>query len=46
MVEALNLHGPEFDEHKKLVLVKYMQYLASRQDVLRSLYPDPEEMDE
>ena len=29
-----------FDEHKQLALVKYMQYLAARQDVLKSIYYD------
>ena len=29
-----------FDDFKKLALVKYMQYLGTRQDVLRSIYLD------
>ncbi|MFV1958842.1 MAG: hypothetical protein ACC662_05445, partial [Planctomycetota bacterium] len=32
--------GPRYDEYKRLAVVKYMQYLASRQDVLRSIYID------
>ncbi len=30
--------GPEGDELKRIALVKYMQYLASRQDVLKHIY--------
>ena len=55
IVQALCLHGPEYDDFKNIALVKYMQYLASRQAVLRSIYlekvqggleletPEPEE---
>ena len=38
IVEALCQHGPEYDDFKNIALVKYMQYLASRQAVLRSIY--------
>jgi len=38
IVEALCKHGPEYDDFKNIALVKYMQYLASRQAVLRSIY--------
>jgi len=38
IVEALCDHGPEYDDFKNIALVKYMQYLASRQAVLRSIY--------
>lgn len=38
IVQALNRRGPEFDDYRKIALVKYMQYLGSRQDVLRSIY--------
>jgi hypothetical protein len=38
IVEALCQHGPDFDDFKNIALVKYMQYLASRQAVLRSIY--------
>ncbi len=31
---------PQFDAYKRLVLVKYLQYLGSRQEVLRSLYAE------
>ncbi len=55
IVQALCEHGPEYDDFKNIALVKYMQYLASRQAVLRSIYlekvqgglelqpPDPEQ---
>jgi hypothetical protein len=38
IVEALCQHGPEYNDFKNIALVKYMQYLASRQAVLRSIY--------
>ncbi|MEE9266451.1 MAG: FHA domain-containing protein, partial [Gammaproteobacteria bacterium] len=38
IVQALCEHGPEYDDFKNIALVKYMQYLASRQAVLRSIY--------
>jgi len=38
IVEALCEHGPDYDDFKNIALVKYMQYLASRQAVLRSIY--------
>lgn len=38
IIEALCDHGPDYDEFKNIALVKYMQYLASRQAVLRSIY--------
>ena len=38
IVQALCQHGPEYDDFKNIALVKYMQYLASRQAVLRSIY--------
>ena len=40
LIDGLNQCGPEYDEYKRLALVKYMQYLGSRQDVLRSIYLD------
>jgi len=52
IMRALVPQSNEFDEFKKIALIKYVQYLASRQDVLKSLYanktkdhaapPDPE----
>jgi hypothetical protein len=38
IIEALGQYGPEYDDFKNIALVKYMQYLASRQAVLRSIY--------
>ncbi len=38
IIEALCTHGDDYDEFKNIALVKYMQYLASRQAVLRSIY--------
>jgi hypothetical protein len=35
---ALNGRGSEDDDYKHIALVKYMQYLASRQAVVRSIY--------
>ena len=37
---ALAQAGDEFNDFKRLALVKYMQYLGARQDVLRSIYLD------
>lgn len=38
LVAALNRCGSDYDVYKKIALVKYTQYLRSRQDVLRSFY--------
>jgi uncharacterized protein (DUF1778 family) len=38
IIEALNGSAPRFEEYKRLALVKYMQYLRARQDVIRTLY--------
>lgn len=38
LVAALNRCGSDFDVYKKIALVKYTQYLRSRQEVLRSFY--------
>ena len=38
IVQALCEYGPEYNDFKNIALVKYMQYLASRQAVLRSIY--------
>ena len=40
IIAALNQQTAEFSEYKKMALVKYLQYLGSRQDVLRSIYAD------
>ena len=38
ILASLNPLGPEFDEFKKVALVKYLQYLGSRQELLNMLY--------
>ena len=38
IVDALNQLSPKFDAYKKLAIVKYMQYLASRQNIVKSIY--------
>jgi hypothetical protein len=38
IVRALNEQGEEFDELRRIALVKYMQYLRARQDVIKQLY--------
>ena len=38
IIETLNGADDKFEEHKRLALVKYMQYLQARQDVIRTLY--------
>lgn len=38
IIEALAQQGAQYDEYKHLALVKYTQYLASRQEVLKALY--------
>lgn len=38
LILALNDKGPEYDELRRVALVKYMQYLASRQEVIKHTY--------
>ena len=39
VIEALNLTNDDsFEDYKRVALVKYMQYLQARQDVIRTLY--------
>jgi len=38
MVEVLAHKPPMYNPYKRILLIKYIQYLGSRQDVLRSLY--------
>jgi hypothetical protein len=51
IMTALVGKGPRFNEFKQVAVVKYVQYLSSRQDVLKSLYarqdnlPGPAEPD-
>jgi len=36
--KALNQQGPDYDELRRVAVVKYMQYLRSRQDVIKQTY--------
>ena len=38
LVEALNEKGSEFAEYKRVALVKYLQYLANRQELIKRVY--------
>lgn len=38
IMQAISKQPARFNEFKQLALVKYMQYLASRQDVLKGIY--------
>lgn len=38
ILAALLEESPGFDEYKHLALVKYMQYLAARRDIVKSIY--------
>jgi hypothetical protein len=38
IIAALNLSDRTYERFKKIALVKYMQYLTSRQEVVRTLY--------
>lgn len=38
IMAALVDESPGFDEYKHLALVKYMQYLAARRDIVKSIY--------
>lgn len=38
MMEALNELSDEYDGYKRLALIKYMQYLGARQEVLRLIF--------
>jgi hypothetical protein len=38
IMQGLAQQQRQFDDYKQLALVKYMQYLASRQDVLKGIY--------
>ncbi len=40
IIAALNTKDKAFAEFKKLALVKYLQYLGSRQEILKSIYAD------
>lgn len=38
LIEALNEQGSEFAEYKRIALVKYLQYLANRQELIKRVY--------
>jgi len=40
IVSGLNEMGDEFDAYRRVALVKYMQYLAARQDIIKHLYSE------
>jgi len=40
MVIALNEGGDEFNPFRRIALVKYMQYLSSRQEIIKYLYSE------
>lgn len=40
IVDALNEIGDEYDAYRRVALVKYMQYLSARQDIIKHLYSE------
>lgn len=38
LIEALNEQGSEYAEFKRVALVKYLQYLANRQELIKRVY--------
>ena len=40
LMAALNTGGDELNPYRRVALVKYMQYLASRQEIIKYLYSD------
>lgn len=40
IISGLNEMGDEFDAYRRVALVKYMQYLAARQDIIKYLYSE------
>ncbi|OGT35981.1 MAG: hypothetical protein A2W28_08680 [Gammaproteobacteria bacterium RBG_16_51_14] len=40
IISALNEGGVELDEFRRISLVKYMQYLSSRQEIIKYLYSE------
>lgn len=40
IISSLNEMGDEFDAYRRVALVKYMQYLAARQDIIKHLYSE------
>lgn len=44
IIAALNEGGDEFNPFRRVALVKYMQYLSSRQDIIKYLYSEKKKM--
>lgn len=40
IIESLNELGDELDAYRRVALVKYMQYLSARQDIIKHLYSE------
>ena len=40
IIGALNEHGDDLNPFRRIALVKYMQYLSSRQDIIKYLYSE------
>jgi hypothetical protein len=40
IIDALNEMGDEYDAYRRVALVKYMQYLSARQDIIKHLYSE------
>lgn len=40
IISSLNERGKEYDAYRRVALVKYMQYLAARQDIIKHLYAE------
>ena len=45
IVAALNDGGDEFNPFRRIALVKYMQYLSSRQDIIKYLYSEKKKLE-
>jgi hypothetical protein len=44
IVSALNSGGDELNEFRRIALAKYMQYLSSRQEIIKYLYNDKKKL--
>jgi hypothetical protein len=40
IIDALNETGDEYDAYRRVALVKYLQYLSARQDIIKHLYSE------
>jgi len=45
IIAALNDGGNEFNPFRRIALVKYMQYLSSRQDIIKYLYSEKKKLE-